>query len=822
MRTKSIIVTLATIAGMHVAQAQTHVKGKVTDQEQRAIADITVTIGNKKTVTNHKGQFEIYIPSPGDFTIQLHGLGYKRQQYTFSQQGDITHIPSLVLEKEEYDIEEIEVFGERNKRPKGLEDITRMPLKPNEQIQTISVISNKVIEAQGALTLTDAVRNIPGVTLFGSYGGVKESMSTRGFRGVPVLKNGVRMDTQFQTAAGVVDMQGVESIQMIKGSAAITQGVITDLGNAGGVINVVTKTPNFVNRGQVGLRIGSWGQLRPTFDVETVLDKKESLAIRVNGAYERADSYRKGLKSDRVYFNPSITWRASDRTSITMEADYLNANVTPHSAVVNLNSSQGVNALYLVPYNKFLGLSSDNNNIIQKAVMASVQHELTNNWSIRGAYATNTAITDNLTTTASLVRENNPDFNRFARTISRSGKEDKNTTLQFDLIGQDLYTGTVKHTAQLGFDFRSADVNTTTYAVTLSPLTTGVKLPTTNVIDTINVLDTWTNNLADVEYIVDGQHYVGKSVKFAAGTPVNSYYNTFGFLAQDVIEFNKYVKASLGVRYSQIYTPDFTTNKTERRSAFNPSVGVIVSPLENINLFASYTNSTSLRSAANRMSNGEEIGPSVTNQYEGGFKTDWLNNKLRFNFTYFHIFTSNLSNAEYVEGTTQPTGYYFKAGDLVRDGIETELNGRILDNLTVMIGYAYLDARYKNSPSYVEGSSPMNAPDHTANAWVQYLFNKGVLRNLSLSAGIYYVGKRPVNEYSNAYDGHTYNPGVKPFDMPAYTTINAQIGYKVKRWDAKLYLNNLANEIGYNAYFRGGFINQTDPRNAAFAFSYKF
>jgi len=90
-------------------------------------------------------------------------------------------------------LDEIEVFGERNKQPKGLETITRMPLKPKDQIQSISVISNKVIEAQGALTITDAVRNIPGVTLFGSYGGVKESMSARGFRGIPVLKIGLRL-----------------------------------------------------------------------------------------------------------------------------------------------------------------------------------------------------------------------------------------------------------------------------------------------------------------------------------------------------------------------------------------------------------------------------------------------------------------------------------------------------------------------------------------------------------------------------------------------------------------------------------------------------
>jgi iron complex outermembrane receptor protein len=807
MKTKAIIAIFSVFAGVTLAHAQTQVKGRVTNKEQKAIADITVRVGNKKTITNQDGQFEIFVPQAGDFTLFLDGVGYKRQQFTFGQSGKVTHLSPLVVEKEEYNIEEIEVFGERNKKPKGLEDITRMPLKPNDQIQTISVISNKVIEAQGALTLTDAVRNVPGVTLFGSYGGVKESMSTRGFRGVPVLKNGVRMETQFQSAGGVVDMQGIESIQMIKGSAAITQGVITDIGNAGGVINVVTKTPNFANKGQVGIRVGSWGQVRPTFDVETVLDKKESLAVRVNGAYERADSYRKGVNNNRVYFNPSITWRASDRTSITLEADYLNSNVTPHSSAVNLNSSQGVNALYILPNNQLFGLNTDNNNTVQKSVMASIQHELNQNWSIRGAYATNTATTDNAATTVSLLRQNNPDFEKFTRSISRSGKSDKNSTVQFDLIGQDLYTGKIKHTAQVGFDFRSADVNTTSYTGTLAALNKNVKLSNTTVIDTINIHGSWVNDLSEVNYVANGQTQTGKSVTFVAGTPVNSYYNTFGILAQDVIEFNKYLKASIGVRYSEIYTPDFTTNKSERRSAFNPSVGVIVSPKENINLFASYANSTSLRSAANRMSNGDEIGASTTNQ---------------FNFTYFHIYTSNLSNAEYVEGTTNTTGYYFKAGDLVRDGIETELNGRIFDNLTVMMGYAYLNARYKNSPSYVEGSAPMNAPDHTGNAWVQYGFTTGALRNLSLSAGIYYVGARPVNEYSNAYDGHTYNPGVEPFDMPAYTTVNAQVGYKWNKVEARLYLNNLTNEIGLNSYFRGGYINQTDPRNAAFSLNYKF
>jgi iron complex outermembrane receptor protein len=51
--------------------------------------------------------------------------------------------------------------------------------------------------------------------------------------GVPVLKNGVQMDSDFRTAGLMTDMQGVESIQVIKGSAAVSQGIGNGLGSAG-------------------------------------------------------------------------------------------------------------------------------------------------------------------------------------------------------------------------------------------------------------------------------------------------------------------------------------------------------------------------------------------------------------------------------------------------------------------------------------------------------------------------------------------------------------------------------------------------------------
>ena len=795
MLKKTSLFILLLLANVSIMFAQS-IKGKVLDENGEPIVGATIIIEElqKAELANEEGKFQFTNLPKRELTVTAQMLGYSKKSQKVNLQ--VNNHPyaqfNLIIDNT---LEEVEVFGERFKQPEKLDAITRMPLRPSEQIQTISVISEKVIATQGALTITDAVRNVPGVTLFGSYGGVKESMSARGFRGIPVLKNGVRMDSQFQTASGIADMQGVESIQMIKGSAAVTQGVITDLGNAGGVIDVVTKTPKFINGGQVDLRVGSWGQFRPTFDVQTVLDKDRKTAFRLNGAYERADNYRPVVSSERVYINPSFEWRPSDKTTITIEGDYLNEDRTPVTSTVNF-ADISTNALWEMPHDKFLGLKNDNVNTEIMTYSGRIKHYLTDKISVRAAYFYSSYQVDN---TSTAIKATNGDADpRRSRTLSRSLRDDKNTTVQLDFVGQDVYTGPIKHTFQVGFDYRISDATT--------------KALGSAIIDTIDVKEVFSNKVQKAAF-ANPDNVPG----------VNSKYNTYGVMAQEVMTINKYAKAILGLRYSTISSIASTSAGRDREEAWDPMLGLMLSPIENVNIFGSYTTSTSLRSAAQILTDKvTRAGASRTKQWEVGFKSDWLNNRLRFNFTYFHIWTDNLTNSEYKDGTTQTTGYVFKAGDLVRDGIEVELNGRILNNLQVMLGYAYLDARYKNSPSYVNGSAPMNAPDHTANAWLLYDIDKGPLKGLSVSAGVYYVGERPVNEFSTKYDGHIYNPGVKPFDMPAYTTVNAQLAYKYDKFTARLFFNNIFDEIGYNSYFRGGYINQIDPRNIAGQISYRF
>lgn len=801
---KSLFLLLAALFAVCTISAHS-IKGKVIDENGQSLPGATIFIEALKRgeVSDSNGKFRFVGIHKGTYKIKASLIGYDSniQEITWDENTEI-HLTFRLIENTE--LSEIEVFGERHKQPEKLDAITRMPLRPSEQIQSISVISSKVISEQGALTVTDVIRNVPGVTLFGSYGGVKESFSSRGFRGIPVLKNGVRTDSQFQTASILTDMQGVESVQMIKGSAAITQGVITDIGNAGGVINVVTKTPKFVNGGEVGVRVGSWGQFRPTFDVQSVLDKNRTVAFRLNGAYERSDSYRATASLNKVYINPSLEWRPDDKTTITLELDHMNDDRTPTTSAINLGEDD-VEALYKIPHSQFLGTRADNVNTKLTTYSARINRSLTDNLSVRAAYFNSRYQVDDFSTTVGTRRpKGEENYAVRSRSLGRSMKDDTNTTFQLDLIGKDVYTGSIKHTFQVGFDYRTADATSTKFS--------SLGLGTLNIVD--DIISNDTPSATDINKFI---------------VPIdttNSKYSTYGIMLQEVMTINDYVKAIVGLRYSSISNNNVGGGITVQDS-WDPMAGIMISPIKNVNIFGSYATSTSLRNSAYILQDKTtKAGAAVTTQWEAGIKSDWLDNRLRFNFTYFNILSDNLTNSfyEFNETTGEPikTPYYFKAGNLRRSGVEFELNGRILENLQVMLGYAYLNARYEKSPSYVNGSAPMNAPKHTANGWVQYTVNKSALKGLSLGIGTYYVGERPINEHSTAPDGHGTTPGIKPFDMPSYITVNAQVGYTYKNVTARVFFNNIFDELGYSSYFRGGYINQIDPRNFAGVVSYKF
>lgn len=746
--------------------------------------------------TDSNGEFYLNNVPTGQYSVIVSYIGYTPQKKVINFQEKGEKNENFILQNDEHVLLEVEVFGNRRERPEKMDALTRIPLRLDEQVQSISVISQKMITDQGVLTLNDAVRNSPGLTTFATFGNTTESLTSRGYRGIPVVKNGVRVHSDFRGSGFLTDMQGVETIQILRGSAAIAQGLGNDLGSAGGVVNIATKTPRFINSGNIGLRTGSWGQLRPTFDIQFVTDKLQRTAFRINGAYEQVNSYRSHVTKDRIYLNPSFAWQPDNKTKVTVEMDYLHDSRTPDQGTVNLSADSIFN-VYEIPHEKFMGFSSDRQVVNTISYIAHLNRSLNDWFSLRIAYAGSNMNITKIAAHVSPLRNASQtgNFNLRSRAYSGSERLDKNGVFQLDLIGKDLHSGFIKHTFNIGLDYRWTDVST---------------INTNSIIvDTINVIQTIPN--------------LAPNVQLTNGDPVISRDYSYGLLLQELMTINEYLKLSLGLRYSQMSGLNENTIPTNGGSVWDPLLGLILTPYKNLNFFASYTTTTSLRGAGNLLEDKvTQIGATKEKQIEAGIKAELFDNRLRFNATLFHILNNNLTYAA-LDDAGRNTGYYIKAGNLKRKGVELELTGKILRNMDAVIGYSYLDAGYHDSPYYHEGSTPMNVANHMANSWLNYSFFEGFLRDLSIGAGVYYVGERPFAEYTyQILPGHNVQPNIKPFLADSYTTVNLQAGYRMNKVQLRFFFNNIFNSKGYTSYYRGGYLNQTDPTNIAATINYRF
>ncbi|WP_224999582.1 TonB-dependent receptor [Cesiribacter sp. SM1] len=799
------ILALALLLLPFVVKAQQPVKygaieGHVisTDSLPRELVAIRLKNVQMGTTSDANGAFHISQVPAGSYQLEATLVGYTKINKEIQVNAGETTYLTLVVNENLEQLQVVEVFGVPDEQPVKLSAITRLPLKPSDQIQSISIISDELIKKQGALTITEAIRNVPGVYSFATYGNKRESLSSRGFRGIPVLKNGVRVNSDFRGIGFITDMEGVESIQVIKGANAITQGGSYDIGSAGGVVNIVTKTPKFYQGGYAALRVGSWERVRPSFDVYGPINESKTVAFRLNGAYERANSYRTGVSLNKVYVNPSLEWRPDDKTSLTLEMDYLNDSRTPDLGTIALSNDEY--SIYELPHDKFLGFETDRTNTLNTTYAARFNRTISDNLSVRAAYFHSTLDVQDLYTSLSSGNRRNPlPGHTRQRALAQSGRLDKNSVVQFDLVGQDVTTGLLKHTFQVGADISTFRLETPTYASTI--------------IDTINVYEGISNRLP------------GEAPASALLSTTSSNGTRLGLMAQDVISISEWAKVTLGLRYSTQESTSSATAEVVQGEGFTPLAGLIVTPVKGLNLFASYTNTFNPRSASRLDKDGNELGNERIDQIEAGVKSDWFYNRLRFNLTLYKINNKNM-NLQAVEldenGVLVYLPYYIQGGNDERKGVEVELLGRVMDNLELVAGYSYIDAQYKEHTTYVEGSAPLNTPKHTANLWANYTIKTSLFRGVTLGAGAYYIGERPINDWTKEQvEYHGITPGLKPFNVKAYTLVNASVAYQIKDISVRLLFNNIFDEVGYNAY-RTSFINPVDPRNFAGVLTYRF
>ena len=134
--------------------------------------------------------------------------------------------------------------------------------------QTIDVISQSVMAAQGVTTLSEALRNVPGITMQAGEGGGSSNTSgdmfnMRGFNAANSLfVDGVRDD-------GLVsrDVFNIEQVEVFMGPTGSDVG----RGTAAGYVNMQTKAPHLAPGYSAQVGYGSADQKRATADLNVPL-----------------------------------------------------------------------------------------------------------------------------------------------------------------------------------------------------------------------------------------------------------------------------------------------------------------------------------------------------------------------------------------------------------------------------------------------------------------------------------------------------------------------------------------------------------------------
>ena len=222
-------------------QQQVKIEGTVTDQTGAPVVGVEVVFSNgafaAKQVTDGAGRFAFEaVPSQASGTVSVKAPGFRNYQRGWKAGDtaalDIALEPALVGEQ-------ITVTAERT--------LTRL----SQTAASVVVLSDEELSSTAALTLDDALRQVPGFSLFRRSGSRTANPTSQGvsLRGVGasgasravVLADGIPINDPFGGWIywGRVPRESIDRIEVVRGGASHLYG--TDA--LGGVVNFINHDP---------------------------------------------------------------------------------------------------------------------------------------------------------------------------------------------------------------------------------------------------------------------------------------------------------------------------------------------------------------------------------------------------------------------------------------------------------------------------------------------------------------------------------------------------------------------------------------------------
>src|SRR5450830_662204 len=166
---------------------------------------------------------------------------------------------------------------------------------PQDVPQAITTVTRSLMTDQQVGSLKEALRNVSGLTFNAAEGGRSgDNFMLRGFYTFgDIYLDGIRDTAQYNR-----ETFNLEQVDVLRGSAAMLFG----RGQAGGVINQVSKTPKLKDENTVSGSVGSYDYQQFTGDFNKKLG--DTTAIRINIMDRTEETYRKNpINGDRPELN---------------------------------------------------------------------------------------------------------------------------------------------------------------------------------------------------------------------------------------------------------------------------------------------------------------------------------------------------------------------------------------------------------------------------------------------------------------------------------------------------------------------------------------
>ena len=621
----------------------------------------------------------------------------------------------------------------------------------------VQVISKQVLKDQQVIKLDQALKNVSGVTTntTNNFAGDQESILIRGFASQTFFRNGFRL----QQGAVTRQMANVESIEVLKGSAAGLYGLV----DPGGMVNVITKQPLATPYYGFTQQFGSYDLYRSSLDATGPVTKNKNLLYRVNMSYENSGSFRDFVNKEDVFFAPVLKWNISPRTQVTLELEYDHQHSGQDSIFLPLFNGNPLN----IPRSRNYGEYTPN---ITETIFGGFNwsHQFNDDWTIKQRFSVNQQNVNQ----PHLVFPYDVADGEVSRFLQSFNTQYDTYSTNLDLIGH-FDTFGLKHTLLFGGDYYRLDKN--------QSVTNGGD-------STIKLLNP---DHPGTSFSQPLQPYLHD----------NNQTDQYGLYIQDQIKLPYNVQVMGGIRYQYLHQNNkeligqAATAKTA--DAVTPRIGFLWQPKSWLSLYANYVESFGPNDPFAQIYPGILPPPTSAQQYEGGIKTEFFSGRLRATLAYFDLTKTNIATRDPIAShLCGGSPCSITIGAARSRGPELDITGEILPGWNIIATYTNMDAQTTKSTDNSGNSSPpvgsrlFNTSRNIASLWSTYEFLGGDFKGLKFGGGV---------KMQDGQTGCCDNPAVR---LPGYATVDLLAAYSLDigktKVTAQFNINNLLDKHYYS------------------------